>query len=245
MASRRPASRLLIILALVVLASTSLQAQTVTGTMQGKVTDTSGAVLPGVTVTIRNMETGLERVAVTNGEGFFSAPFLPVGRYRVVAEMAGLGTMRREGVPVNLNQTTVQDFAIDPSISETITVNAEVPRVNVTDGEIKQTMQSEEIMALPAGNQTSFLHLAQNFSGFQENMTSGQDNPTASSGSSKCGCRPGAAARWRRIFAWSPGRPSRSCVALCLPRATRLESRRLRRPLLCCGCRCGRWRFTG
>jgi outer membrane receptor protein involved in Fe transport len=184
MASRRPASRLLIILALVVLASTSLQAQTVTGTMQGKVTDTSGAVLPGVTVTIRNMETGLERVAVTNGEGFFSAPFLPVGRYRVVAEMAGLGTMRREGVPVNLNQTTVQDFAIDPSISETITVNAEVPRVNVTDGEIKQTMQSEEIMALPAGNQTSFLHLAQNFSGFQENMTSGQDNPTASSGSS-------------------------------------------------------------
>ena len=183
MASRLPASRLLVILALVVLAATSLQAQTVTGTIQGKVTDTSGAVLPGVTVTIRNMETGLERAVVTNNEGFFNAPFLPVGRYRIAAELAGLGTMRRDNVPVNLNQTTVQDFVIDPQLSETITVNAEAPRINVTDGEIKQTMRSEEIMALPAGNQTSFLHLAQNFSGFQENMTSGQDNPTASSGS--------------------------------------------------------------
>ncbi len=184
MASRRTASRLLVILALVALAATSLQAQTVTGTMQGRVTDTSGAVLPGVTVTIRNMETGLERVVVTDSEGFFNAPFLPIGRYRLAAELAGLGTMRRERVPVNLNQTTVQDFIIDPQMSETITVNAEAPRINVTDGEIKQTMRSEEIMTMPAANQTNFLRLAEVFSGFQENPTSGQNNPTSSSGSS-------------------------------------------------------------
>ena len=184
MASRLPASRLLVILALVVLAATSLQAQTVTGTLQGRVTDTSAAVLPGVTVTIRNMDTGLERVVVTDSEGFYNAPFLPIGRYRIAAELSGLGTMRREGVPVNLNQTTVQDFVIDPQMSETITVNAEAPRINVTDGEIKQTMRSEEIMTMPAASQTTFLRLATVFSGFQENPTSGQNNPTSSSGSS-------------------------------------------------------------
>lgn len=185
MASRHPASRIFPILALAILvAAGSLQAQTVTGTMQGRVTDRSGAVLPGVTLTIRNMDTGLERVAMTNSEGFFNAPFLPLGRYSVAAELSGFGTMRREGVPVNLNQTTVQTFVIDPAMSETITVDADAPRINVTDGEIKQTMRAEEIMSLPKPSQTNFLRLAEIFTGFQENPTSGQNNPTTSSGSS-------------------------------------------------------------
>src|SRR5688500_18107100 len=189
MASRLTASRLLVILVLLLLAMTSVQAQTVTGTMNGRITDRSGAVLPGVTVTIRNMETGLERVAVTDGQGFFNAPFLPVGRYLVAAELEGLGTMRRDNVPVNLNQTTVQDFVIDPAMSETITVNADAPRINVTDGEIKQTMRSEEIMSLPQANQGSFLGLASAFAGYQEQppqFGSGisADNPALSTGSS-------------------------------------------------------------
>ena len=183
MGIRRPARAALVVLALLSLAL-PLSAQTVTGTLQGTVTDRSGAVLPGVTVTIRNLETGLERSVVTDTEGRFNAPFLPVGRYRVTAELAGLGSQRRDNVPVNLNQTTVQDVVIDPQMAESITVSADAPRVNVTDGEVKQTMNSEEIMALPQGNQTSFLGLAANFSGYQENMSGGQDNPTVSSGSS-------------------------------------------------------------
>src|SRR5688572_25017746 len=107
-----------------------LSAQTITGTVRGTVTDSSGAALPGVTVTIRNMDTGLERVVTTDSAGRFNAAFLPIGRYTVVAELAGLGTMRREGVPVNLNQTTVQDAIIDPQMTETITVSAEAPRIN-------------------------------------------------------------------------------------------------------------------
>jgi hypothetical protein len=174
----------LVLLVVFAVAAVPVAAQTVTGTMNGTVTDRSGSRLPGVTITIRNVEIGLERIVMTNGEGFFNAPFLPVGRYTVVADLSGFAPMRRENVPINLNQTTVQDFAIDPALSETITVNAEAPRINVSDGEVKQTMQSEEIMSLPQGNQQSFLGLAQNFSGYQENMGAGQDNPTASSGSS-------------------------------------------------------------
>ena len=176
--------RVLVVLALSLLISLPLFSQTVTGTMQGTVTDRSGAVLPGVTITIRNVETGLERVAVTTSTGFFNAPFLQLGRYDVAAELSGFGTMRRNNVRVELNQTVVQDFILDPAAQETITVSADQPRINVTDGEVKQTLRAKEIENLPAPDQTNFLRLASVFSGYQENPTSGQDNPALSSGSS-------------------------------------------------------------
>ena len=172
-------------IAALVLVTTPLLAQTVTGTMNGTVTDASGASLPGVTITIRNAETSLERVVVTDGNGFYNAPFLPVGRYNVRAELSGFGTQTRQNVRVDLNQTVVQDFVLGPTLSETVTVNALAPRLNVTDGEIKQSMRSDEIMSLPQGNQTSFLGLAATFAGYQEtNPGGGMDNPTLSVGSS-------------------------------------------------------------
>lgn len=182
--AHRAFSRAILLLAVVTLASLPLAAQTVTGTMRGTVTDRSGGALPGVTITIRNVETGLERVVVTSPDGSFNAPFLPIGRYNVNAELSGFGTTRRNNVRVELNQTVVQDFILDPAMQETVTVNAEAPRIDVTDGEIKQTMRAPEIMNLPSPSQTSFLRLASAFSGYQENPTSGQDNPTLSSGSS-------------------------------------------------------------
>lgn len=171
--------------AVVLLFTLQLAAQTVTGTMSGNVTDRSGSAVPGVTVTIRNVETGLERVLVTNEVGYYNATFLPAGRYNVRAELSGFGERTRANVGVQLNQTTVQDFVMDPSISETVTVTADAPRINVTDGEIKQTMTDQEIMALPQPNQTSFLGLASTLAGYQEsNPGGGQDNPTLSAGSS-------------------------------------------------------------
>lgn len=176
--------RFAVAFAVAFLISIPLAAQTVTGSMQGTVSDRSGAALPGVTVTIRNVDTGLERVTVTNEKGFYSAPFLPVGRYRVTAELAGLGTTTANNVGVELNTTTVRNFALAPQLSETVTVNADAPHIDVTDAEIKQTMTSREIMERPNANPGNFLDLATVFAGFDENPTSGQNNPTASSGSS-------------------------------------------------------------
>lgn len=175
----------LLSLVAVLLFTTPLLAQTVAGTMNGTITDASGGALPGVTVTIRNLETGLERIAVTDGAGFFNAPFLPVGRYSVQAELSGFGTQTRRNVRVDLNQTVVQDFILGPTLSETVTVTADAARINVTDGEIKQTMRSEEIMSIPQLNQQSFLGLAATLAGYQEtNPGGGMDNPTLSVGSS-------------------------------------------------------------
>jgi hypothetical protein len=173
-----------VVLAAAFLVSIPILAQTVTGTMNGSVSDRSGGALPGVTVTIRSAETGFERVVVTSKDGTYNAPFLPIGKYDVQADLAGFGTMRHQGVRVDLNQTVVQDFILDPALQETVTVAADAPHIDVSDGEIKQTMRSEEIMSIPMSSQTNFLRLAATFSGYQENPTSGQDNPTLSSGSS-------------------------------------------------------------
>jgi outer membrane receptor protein involved in Fe transport len=175
--------RLFLVL-VVCLVALQVAAQTVTGTMRGTITDRSGAVLPGVTLTIRNAETGSERVVTTDKDGAYNAPFLQLGRYNVQAELSGFGTMKRNDVRVDLNQTTVQDFVLDPAMQETVTVSADAPRIDTTDGEVKQTLRAKEIENLPAPDQTNFLRLASVFAGYQENPTSGQDNPALSSGSS-------------------------------------------------------------
>ncbi len=159
-------------------------AQTVTGTIQGTVVDTSDAVLPGATVTITHVETETSRTLVANESGFFSAPYLPIGSYRLVATLPGFGTVTREGITLGLNETRVVNFKLDPRVSAEVTVRGDTPKINLTSGEIKGSLSAEQIMDKPVLNAGSFLSLAETFTGFQDNPTSGQNNPTASSGSS-------------------------------------------------------------
>jgi outer membrane receptor protein involved in Fe transport len=167
------------------LASVAASAQTVTGSVQGTVTDSSGAVLPGVSVTLKNLDTGATRSVVTNEVGYYQARFLPLGPHSVTAELDGFKTVVRQPVTVALNQTGVVDISMQPGgVAETVNVTAEAPPVNTVNFEIKGTLDSQQIEDRPSLNQTNFLALAETFGGFQENPTSGQNNPTASSGSS-------------------------------------------------------------
>src|SRR5688500_10070428 len=102
--------------------ATSAAAQTVSGTIQGTVTDTSGAVLPGVTITVTQVETGTQRAIATNGEGIYNAPFLQIGRYTVKAELSGFGTVVRQNIDVRLNDTRVIDIKLNPSVTQEVTV---------------------------------------------------------------------------------------------------------------------------
>ena len=175
----------LVCAAVLLLMSPSVSAQTVTGTLQGTVSDAKGAVLPGAEVVIRNMETGQERAAKTNSEGLFVAPFLPLGRYTVTVSSTGFSKVSQENIEVTLNQTRVVAFTLNPSVvTEAVVVTAEAAPINTTNAEIKGSLNAQEITEKPTFNQGSFLTLAETFTGFQENPTSGQNNPTASSGSS-------------------------------------------------------------
>src|SRR5262249_7416436 len=155
-----------------------------TGTIQGTVTDASGGVLPGAGISLRNRETGQERSLTTNERGFYTATFLPIGKYRVEATLPGYGSVVRENVEVTFNNTIVANFMLDARVTEQVRVTAEQPHIDTTDQEIKGSLGEKQIMDKPTLAVGSFLSLAEIFAGFNENPTLGQNNPTASSGSS-------------------------------------------------------------
>lgn len=174
-----------LILLFTALVALPAEAQTVTGTIQGVVTDATGGVLPGTAIEVRNVETGATRALVTNEVGFYTATFLPVGRYTVSAKLSGFSTVIREGIDVGLNQTRVADFQLKQAArEETIRVTGAAPPINTVNAEVRSSLNARQIADKPTLNPGSFLSLAETFGGFQENPTSGQNNPTASSGSS-------------------------------------------------------------
>ena len=177
--------RNLVCAALLLLVAVAVSAQTVTGTLQGTVSDSKGAVVPGADVVVRNMETGQERNLKTGSEGTFLASFLPLGRYTVTASGPGFSKVAQENIQVTLNETRVVNFTLNPSaVTEAVVVTSDAAPINTTSAEIKGSLNAQEIMEKPTFNQGNFLTLAETFTGFQENPTSGQNNPTASSGSS-------------------------------------------------------------
>lgn len=175
-----------IVLGLLVLAMSSViaSAQTVSGTLRGTVTDSNGAAVPNATVVVTSTETGLERTATTSDEGIYNFAFLPIGSYRIVATRTDFNRVTQDNVRVTLNETTIINVRLDPSVSGEVTVTDERAPINTSDGQIAQSLSSERILERPVANQGNFLTLAETFTGFQENPTTGQNNPTSSSGSS-------------------------------------------------------------
>lgn len=159
-------------------------AQTVSGTLRGTVTDSNGAVVPGATVTARNKETGLERTVTSSDEGNYNMPFLPIGSYDVEATRTDFNKVLRSNVTISLNETSVINIRLDPSVTGEVTVTDEAAPINTTNAQISSSLTSSQITERPVANQGSFLSLAETFNGYQENPTSGQNNPTLSSGSS-------------------------------------------------------------
>ena len=158
--------------------------QTVSGTLRGTVTDTNGAVVPNAAVRVRNKETGLERTATTSDDGVYFIPFLPIGEYEVETSRTDFNKVLRSNIRISLNETSVVNVQLDPSISGEVTITDEAAPINTSNAQIASSLSTQQIQERPVANQGNFLTLAETFTGFQENPTSGQNNPTASSGSS-------------------------------------------------------------
>src|SRR5437016_2449509 len=77
-------------------------AQDTTGTILGTITDASGAVLPGVTITVKNVDTSQARTLVSDAAGRYRVPLLQPGRYEVTAQLSGFQTMVRSGITVTV-----------------------------------------------------------------------------------------------------------------------------------------------
>ncbi len=132
-------------------AASLAMAQTVTGSITGTVTDTTGAVVPGATVTAKNMTTGVETPAITNGSGVYSIRFLPIGHYQVTMSAAGFETSSYPQFDLEIDQTAKVDARLKTgAVSTTTLVQGGVaPILNTNDASLGITLSNTEINTIP------------------------------------------------------------------------------------------------
>jgi hypothetical protein len=137
----------------VLLAAGSAAAQQGTSELRGRVLDPQGAVLPGVTVTVRNQDTGMFREAVSNDDGTYFISGVVPGAYEVSAELQGFKKYARRDVRLEVGKTVTLDVPMEVgSLEETVTVSAESPLVDVTSKEVGGHITARELVELPSVN---------------------------------------------------------------------------------------------
>lgn len=133
------------------------QPQATTGVLEGKVTDESGSPLPDVRVTLTNQDTNYQKIVSTNDQGRFRGLQLPLGNYRVQAEIDGYFPGSRDDVPVTVGRTAIINLALkQKNTEETIMVTGTRPVVETTRTEVSSQIVERAIQALP-NNGRNFL----------------------------------------------------------------------------------------
>jgi Carboxypeptidase regulatory-like domain len=147
------------LLSLVVLGTICGLAQAPVGSLTGTVHDPSGAVIPGVAVTVTNKDTGLARQMATSANGIFSAASLPAGNYSVRVAAMGFRTLEQSAV-VQAGIVTTVDLALQLGTeAEVVNVQAEAPQIDYDSHAITGIITRQRIQSLPL-NGRNFLQLS-------------------------------------------------------------------------------------
>src|SRR6266571_2752664 len=134
----------------VLLFSLSLFSQLSTGTISGVVQDTSGAVIAGAMVTVRNVDTGAARTLTSDEGGRYVVPVLPVGNYEVRGQQAGFKTEIRSGITLTVGREEVVNLTLNVgALADTVTVTAEAPLVETTTSAMSSLVDDRTIRELP------------------------------------------------------------------------------------------------
>jgi hypothetical protein len=144
---------------LVALAAAVLNAsaQDFRGGITGRITDASGARMPGVTVTATNVATNVASTTTTNGEGDYSILFLNPGTYRVTAELSGFKKVVRDNIEVRIGDRVEVPLTLDVGrMEETVSVVAESPLLATTSGSTGQTIGEKTIAMMPLSDGNPF-----------------------------------------------------------------------------------------
>jgi hypothetical protein len=143
-------SRIMSWSAVLLLLAIPVAAQLPTGTILGTVKDSSGASIPGATVTLRNTDTNLTKTAMTEQDGSYRFPELPVGHYEIRVEAAGFRTETRTGLNLEVTQTGVINFALQVgATTQQVTVSSEIPMVDTQDSTLGGSVNEQQMAELP------------------------------------------------------------------------------------------------
>jgi hypothetical protein len=164
---RRPGIVLFALLAAFVAAAPIAHAQVLYGSIIGNVTDSTGAALPGATVTIEQAETKLTRELVSDSAGAYHFTAVPPGTYSVSVTMTGFRPLSRRNVPVSMNSVARVDAKLDVGqLTETVSVSAETPILQTDRAEVRAELKARDLTELPVPIGRNYQQLFKTLPGF-------------------------------------------------------------------------------
>ena len=131
------------------IAGPAFSQSTNSGDIRGTVTDSSGAVVPGVTVTVLNLDTGATKDLVTNSDGLYDTASILPGNYRVTFTKEGFGKLVRGPITLQVGNVTVNAVLKLGRIAETVEVKADIPLLKTESAEQSTTFDSQTMVNLP------------------------------------------------------------------------------------------------
>jgi hypothetical protein len=144
--------RIVLVLAIALIALPSLWAQQDRGTFVGTVTDPTGASVPGAKITVIEQNTNAKYETVANENGQFRSPNLPIGLYKVQVEASGFKMAVRENLRLSVTSVVRVDVALEVgATSESITVTGEIPLLQTDTPEVGTLMTTQQVINLPLG----------------------------------------------------------------------------------------------
>jgi hypothetical protein len=164
----------LLAIQVLLLGAPSLVAQSTTGSLQGTVKDEQHGLVPGATVSVRNVDTNQARLAVTDAQGRWRILNLPPGNYEIKVELAGFATLLRSGITLSLNQDAVVDSTMKAAtLTETITVEGDAALLNTSSPEVGVRFDTKRVAELPVSGSRDVFTLALSAAGVSQ-TNSGQ-----------------------------------------------------------------------
>lgn len=155
------------LLVIFLLATSAAPAQQTQATISGTVRDESSGVVPGATVTITHVETGISRTVISDEAGRYAAPQLSLGEYRVQAELQGFQAVVHTGIRLTMGREAVIDLTLKVGeITNKIEVTGEAPLVERTTATLSGLVDEKQVKELPL-NGRDYMQLARNQQGVQ------------------------------------------------------------------------------
>src|SRR5215472_1581309 len=129
-------------------------------TMTGRVTDLQGAVVPGVMITVTNVDTNVSLITVTNETGVYTLTPLQPGAYSIVAALPGFKTYVREGIVLRTAETGTVNIQLQlGDVAETVTVVSDLSAVESNQSTLAQTMENKRVSELPLNGRQAYMLL--------------------------------------------------------------------------------------
>ncbi len=129
---------------------TPISQASITGSISGTVRDPSGAVMPGATVLVVNMRTGVRQTVTTDSRGFYSFPELPIGEYEIMIQKAGFRQYKQTGLVLDVNTALRVDATLEVGeVSQSVTVSSTAVHVATTSTQLGQVITGTKMTTLP------------------------------------------------------------------------------------------------